>query len=91
MKRFMSKKVLVVGVVVAVLLGVGGAAFAYFSTTGTGNGTAQVGNAAGVTISQIGPGYDSLVTGNGYVQDQCFECAQVTELATRSTCLQPGF
>ena len=79
MKRFMNKKMLVVGVVVAVLLGVGGAAFAFFSTTGTGNGTAQVGTASNVTISQIGPGYDSLVTSNNYVQDQCFGCQQLTE------------
>jgi hypothetical protein len=34
MKRFMSKKLLVVGVAVAVVLGVGGAAFAYFSSSG---------------------------------------------------------
>src|ERR1039458_4950048 len=87
MKRFMSKKVLVVGVAVAVLLGVGGAAFAYFTTTGTGNGTAGVANAKAVTISQIGGGYDSLIAGSGdpYIQDQCFGCSGITEFGNDIT------
>jgi hypothetical protein len=79
MKRFMNKKMLVVGVAVAVLLGVGGAAFAFYSSTGSGTGSAQAGSVKALTISQIGPGYDSLVTGNGYVQDQCFACQGLTE------------
>ncbi len=31
MKRFMNKKVAVVGIAVALVLGIGGAAFAYFT------------------------------------------------------------
>ena len=79
MKRFMTKKVAVVGLVVALVIGVGGAAFAYFSTTGTGSGAAQVGTASNVTITQIGAAYNSLVTGNGYVQDQTYGGQGLTE------------
>ena len=46
MKRFMNKKVAVVGLTVALVMGVGGAAFAYFSSTGGGTGSAGVGTAA---------------------------------------------
>ena len=54
MKRFMTKKVLVVGVAVAVALGVGGAAFAYFTTTGSGTGNAAIGDASPLTVT-LGP------------------------------------
>lgn len=77
MKRFMNKKVAVVAIAVALVIGIGGAAFAIFSTTGTGTGSAQVGTPANVTISQIGPGYDSLAS--TYHQDQCLECTNLTE------------
>ncbi len=77
MKRFMSKKLLVVGVAVALALGVGGAAFAYFGVGGTGTGTAPVATAQNVAITQTGAGYDSLAP--TYHQDQCFECGGPTE------------
>jgi hypothetical protein len=73
MKRFMNKKLLVVGVAVALVLGIGGAAFAYFLVGGSGTGTAPVATAQNVTITQIGAGYDSLAP--TYHQDQCLECA----------------
>ena len=44
MKRFMNKKMLVVGVAVALVLGIGGVAFAYFTSNGTGTGSADVGS-----------------------------------------------
>ncbi len=63
MKRFMSKKLLVVGVAVAVALGVGGAAFAYFTSSGGGTGSAAVGTASNLSIHQIGTTvYDSTVS-----------------------------
>jgi hypothetical protein len=84
----MNKKMLVVGVAVAVLLGVGGAAFAYFTTTGSGAGTAGVATAQKVTISQIGAGYDSLAS--TYHQDQCFNCSGPKELGNDITLANPG-
>jgi hypothetical protein len=45
MKRFMNKKLLVVGLAAGLALGIGGAAFAYFTSSGSGTGTAQVGTA----------------------------------------------
>ena len=77
MKRFMSKKLLVVGVAMALVLGIGGAAFAYFTSAGSGTGSAKTGSAALLTINQVGPGYDSLAS--AYHQDQCFECTSITE------------
>jgi hypothetical protein len=59
MKRFMSKKVAVVGIAVGLTLGLSGAAFAYFLSTGTGAGTATVGSASVIQLSSsvVGPLY----------------------------------
>jgi len=63
MKRFMNKKVLVVGVAVALAIAAGGAAFAYFTSTGGGTGAAQVGTPSNLIIHQLGtPVYDSTIT-----------------------------
>jgi hypothetical protein len=61
----------VVGLTVGLIAGASGLAFAYFTSTGSGNGSAQTGNAPNVTISQIGAGYDSLISNGAYNQDQC--------------------
>ena len=76
MKFGKGKRRALIGTIVAILVG-SATAFAYFTTTGAGTGSAQTGTAANLTISQIGPGYDSLIAGSGdnYQQDQCFECA----------------
>ena len=65
MRFFNSRKRVVVASLAAVvaLLG-GGAAFAFFSSTGTGTGSASVGSASAVSITQdaVGtPVYDSIV------------------------------
>jgi hypothetical protein len=44
MKRFMSKKVAAIGLAAGIALGAGGAAFAYFTTNGSGTGSASVGS-----------------------------------------------
>ncbi len=76
----MSKKLLVVGVAVAVLLGVGGAAFAYFTTTGGGTGSAAVGTNAPLVINQTGSTlYNSTIGLTSYVQDQCLECVHAND------------
>jgi hypothetical protein len=54
MKRFINKKVAVVGLTVALVMGVGGAAFAYFSSTGGGTGSAGVGTSSNLVIHQLG-------------------------------------
>jgi hypothetical protein len=90
-KVFRSKKRAVGLGVVAVLLGAVGA-FAYFTTTGSGTGSAKTGSATNVSISQIGAGYDSLVAGSGdpYVQDQCFGCEGISELGNDVTLSTPA-
>jgi len=89
-KRFKSKKgvALLATVVVAVAAAV--AAYAYFTGTGTGAGSAQTATTADLRISQIGAGYDSLIPNEGYHQDQCFACAQISELGNDIILAKPG-
>ena len=56
MKRFMNKKVAAIGLAAGLVLGVGGAAFAYFTSTGNGTGTGATGSTQPVTVVQ-----DSIV------------------------------
>jgi hypothetical protein len=79
----------VIGLTVGLIAGASGLAFAYFSSTGSGNGSAKTGTATNVSISQIGAGYDSLVATNSYNQDQCFSCASFTELGNDITLSTP--
>jgi hypothetical protein len=50
----MNKKVAVVGLAVALVLGVGGAAFAYFTSAGAGTGSSGVGLSSNLIINQLG-------------------------------------
>ncbi len=50
-KKHIGKKVVGIGLVAGLVLGAGGAAFAYFDGGGTGTGTAVTGTANGVTIT----------------------------------------
>ncbi len=91
MKRFMSKKLLVVGVAVAVALGVGGAAFAYFTTSGSGNGSAQVATPSSLTITQVGtPAYNSTRVLSNYVFSQPFNGTQIHQLGNEVTLSHTG-
>lgn len=64
-KRFMSKKVVAIGLAAGVTLGIGGAAFAYFTAGGTGTGSATTGSSSAMTLvqdttinsAQLVPGY----------------------------------
>jgi len=81
MKRFMNKKVAVVGVAVALVLGLGGAAFGYFATAGAGTGSASVGTASGLIINQTGiSAYNSRVAPSLYDWSQCWTCANATQI-----------
>jgi hypothetical protein len=66
------------------------AAYAYFTGSGTGSGSAQTATPASLTVTQIGAGYDSLIPSNAYHQDQCFQCAQVTEFGNEIKLAKPG-
>jgi hypothetical protein len=51
MKRFMNKKVIAIGIAAGLTLGISGAAFAYFTTTGSGTGSATAGaNSGAITL-----------------------------------------
>jgi hypothetical protein len=80
MKHFrLSKKVLVSGVALTVALVGGGIAFAYFAAGGSGLGSAKVGSVNTLSITQVGAGYDSLVSSGNYVQDQTYGGAGVEQ------------
>ncbi len=51
MKRFMNKKVAAIGVAAGLVLGLSGAAVAYFTSTGTGSGSGSVGTATNWGVS----------------------------------------
>jgi hypothetical protein len=80
------KKLAVSSLALVVALMTGGAAYAYFTSTGTGAGAAGTVKAQNVTISQVGAGYDSLVPTNAYTQDQCLSgCDGPSELGNDIT------
>ncbi len=84
MKRFIKNRkgiALLATLAVAAAAAIG--AYAYFSGNGTGTGSAATATAANLNITQIGAGYDSLIPNNGYHQDQCFACAQITEFGNK--------
>jgi hypothetical protein len=76
MKLFKThRKLAVSSLALVVAIMAGGAAYAYLTAGGTGAGSATVGSVADLSITQVGAGYDSLITSNAYVQDQCLSCA----------------
>ncbi len=65
MKRFMNKKVVAVGLAVGLTLGVAGAAFAYFTATGSGSGTGLVGSTTAWSVNSPTPMGATLYPGTG--------------------------
>jgi hypothetical protein len=63
MKRFMNKKVAAIGLASALALGIAGGAFAFFTSSGAGNGTASVGT-TGSNIAVEGTSTPALTPGN---------------------------
>jgi hypothetical protein len=84
---FRRRKLVISGLVAGLVIAAGGAAFAYFTSTGTGAGAAQTGTAASLTISQVGAGYDSLIAGSGdpYPADTCLGCVGITAVGDNVT------
>lgn len=58
-KLFATKKVVAIGGAVALTLGLSGAAFAYFTTTGGGTGTGAVGSPSALVIHQASIAYSN--------------------------------
>ena len=89
MKLISSKRrMAVIGLTVGLIAGASGLAFAYFTSSGSGTGQAQVGNASPVEITQIGgaPLYNSrLATGADYQASICYYCISNTDLGQRIT------
>ena len=86
MKLISSKRrMAVVGLTVALIAGAGGLAFAYFTSSGNGTGSAQVGTASPVLINQIGgtPLYNSRIDASAYQWSQCYYCTQMGQLGSR--------
>jgi len=64
MKLFKSKKLIVGTAIAALVVGAGGAAFSYFTTTGSGSGTGTVGTSSNLVIHQAGIVYSNAATDN---------------------------
>jgi hypothetical protein len=63
MKRFMSKRAAVVGIAVGLTLGMSGAAFAFWTTGGTGSGSATAGTTSNISVIQTSATASSLYPG----------------------------
>ena len=88
MKLFSSKRrMAIVGLTVALIAGASGLAAAYFTSTGNGTGSAQVGTESPVLINQIGgtPIYNSRINAAAYQFSQCFYCVGMTQLGNKIT------
>src|SRR5579863_5976085 len=89
MKLVSSKRrMAVIGLTVGLIAGASGLAFAYFTSSGSGIGQAQVGSASPIQIAQIGgkPLYNSrLASGADYQASLCFYCIANHELGQRIT------
>lgn len=86
MKRFTKRhKLATILLATGLVLGIGGAAFAWFTTTGSGTGSAQIGTASTVHITQIGPVYDSTIAFSAYQYSQAFNGPEITQLGNEVT------
>lgn len=65
MKRFMNKKVAAIGLAAGLVLGIAGAATAYFTASGNGTGQASVGSNGTWAVAQSGSAVGSVVPGSG--------------------------
>jgi len=65
MKRFMNKKVAAIGLAAGLALGAAGAAFAYFTSTGDGTGSASVGSSTAWNVAVTSDSSNSLLPGSG--------------------------
>jgi hypothetical protein len=68
-KRFMSKKVVAIGLAAGITLGLGGAAFAYFTASGSGSAAASVGTTGTWGVVSSGPASGSMYPGQGTSTD----------------------
>ena len=93
--RFLRRKRVVIPAIVGVLALVGaGAVYAYFTSTGTGTGSAQVGSTKALTITQIGAGYDSLISSTAadpYIEDQTLGGDGPSEIGNDITLANTGY
>jgi hypothetical protein len=91
MKLIKSKKGMALLAAVAIVAIAAVGAYAYFTSTGTGTGAAQTaGSPAGLTITQVGAGYDSLIPNGSYHQDQTYAGAGVTRFGNDITLANSG-
>lgn len=92
MKRLLKRKSIYFGLAAGLVLALGGTAFAFFTSTGSGTGVAKTGTTSALTITQVGAAYDSLIPGSGdpYVQDQTFGGAGLTQFGNEITLATTG-
>jgi len=75
--KYLKKKWVVGGIAAAVAVGIAGGAFAYFTSTGNGAGSATVGSATNWTVAQTGvtsggPLYPDAAIGGANVQTNAY-------------------
>ena len=84
--RVLRKKKFVIPAIVGIVALVGGVAFAYFTTAGSGTGSAQVGTNSALVVNETGVSvYNSTIAPSSYVQDQCLQCVQASQFGNEVT------
>ena len=83
-RRFLRKRYVIPSIAAAAALAGGGIAFAYFTSPGSGTGSASVGTPASLLIDRLGGTPDiSRVDGTAYQSSQCFYCVQMGEFGNK--------
>src|SRR5580698_4780609 len=86
MKLFRNhRKMAISGVALTVALVAGGVAYGFFSSPGSGTGSAPVATVSPLLIDQLGgtPMYNSTIDPTAYQASQCFYCVQMGEFGNQ--------
>jgi hypothetical protein len=89
--RFLRKRYVIPSIATVVALAAAGTAYGYFTTTGGGTGSAQVGKASSVVIAQLSgaPIYNSRIPAADYQASQCYYCVQMGDFGNKITFANP--
>jgi len=79
------RKMAISGVALTVALVAGGVAYGFFSSPGSGTGSAPVATVSPLLIDQLGgtPMYNSTIDPTAYQASQCFYCVQMGEFGNQ--------
>jgi hypothetical protein len=86
------KRMAISGLALTVALVAGGVAYGFFSSPGSGTGSAPIATVSPLLIDQLGgtPLYNSTIDATAYQASQCFYCVGMGEFGNRITLASAG-